>query len=104
MIFGIFGIFICSEMMEFDLKWVHVARYELILKLDGAIWLSIIFQPLLTPQKPFGRPNNPKTISVSPPPVETYNLMAHCHIISWIIAFATMIACSEEQSISLYFT
>ena len=23
--------------MEFDLKWVHMARYELILKLDGAL-------------------------------------------------------------------
>ena len=34
--------------MEFYLKWVHVARYELILKLDGALWLRIIFNPLLT--------------------------------------------------------
>ena len=23
--------------MEFDLAWVHMARYELILKLDGAL-------------------------------------------------------------------
>ena len=35
--------------MEFDLKWVHMARYELILKLDGAIWLRIIFRTLLIP-------------------------------------------------------
>ena len=34
--------------MEFDLKWVHMARYELILRLDGAIWLRIISEPLLT--------------------------------------------------------
>ena len=36
--------------MEFGLKWVHMARYELILKLDGALWLPIIFKPLLTPK------------------------------------------------------
>ena len=33
--------------MEFELKWVHMARYELILKQDGAIWLKIISKPLL---------------------------------------------------------
>ena len=38
--------------MEFDLKWVHMARYELILKLDGALWLRIIFKPLLTQKWP----------------------------------------------------
>ena len=43
-----FVIFIYSEMMEFDLKWVHMARYELILRLDGALWLRIILKPLLT--------------------------------------------------------
>ena len=37
--------------MEFDLKWVHMARYELILRLDGALWLTIIFKPLLTPKR-----------------------------------------------------
>ena len=37
--------------MEFDLKWVHMVRYELILRLDGALWLRIIFKPLLTPPK-----------------------------------------------------
>ena len=36
--------------MEFGLKWVHMARYELILKLDGALWLRIISKPLLTPK------------------------------------------------------
>ena len=34
--------------MEFGLKWVHMARYELILRLEGAIWLTIISGPLLT--------------------------------------------------------
>ena len=37
--------------MEFGLKWVHMARCELILRLDGALWLTIIFKPLLTPQR-----------------------------------------------------
>ena len=37
--------------MEFDLKWVNIARYELILRLDGALWLTIVFRPLLTPKK-----------------------------------------------------
>ena len=36
--------------MEFGLKWVHMARYELILRLEGALWLTIISGPLLTPK------------------------------------------------------
>ena len=36
------------KIMEFDLKWVHTARYELILRLDRALWLPIISGPLLT--------------------------------------------------------
>ena len=47
------GICIFSKIMEFDLKCVHMARYELILKLDGALWLTIIFKPLLTPKRVF---------------------------------------------------
>ena len=39
------------KIMEFGLKWVHMARYELILRLDGALWLRIIFKPLLTPKR-----------------------------------------------------
>ena len=38
------------KIMEFDPKWIHMARYELILKLDGAIWLRIILKPS-RPQK-----------------------------------------------------
>ena len=37
--------------MKFGLKWVHMARYELILRLDGALWLRIILKPLLTPKR-----------------------------------------------------
>ena len=39
--------------MEFKMKWLHMARYELILRLDGALWLTIIFKPLLTPKRAF---------------------------------------------------
>ena len=38
------------KITEFDLKWVHVARYELILRLDAALWLTIISQAPLTPK------------------------------------------------------
>ena len=37
--------------MNIGLKWVHMARYELILTLDGALWLTIIFQNPLDPKK-----------------------------------------------------
>ena len=53
--------------MEFDLKWVHMARYELILKLDGALWLTIILKPLLTPKGVIKIPKNPKQVLKSVP-------------------------------------
>ena len=37
--------------MEIELKWVHMAWYGLILRLDGALWLPIILKPLLTPKR-----------------------------------------------------
>ena len=37
--------------MEFSLKRVHMAQYELILRLDGALWLKIILKPLLTQKR-----------------------------------------------------
>ena len=37
--------------MKIGLKWVHMARYGLILRLDGALWLTIIFKPLWTPKR-----------------------------------------------------
>ena len=43
--------------MELDVKWVHMVRYELILKLHGALWLTIISKPLLTPKGAMERPN-----------------------------------------------
>ena len=38
------------KITEFDLKWVCMARYELILRLDGALWLTIISETPLTPK------------------------------------------------------
>ena len=39
------------KIMEFGLNWVHMARYELILRLDRALWIMIIFRPLLTQKR-----------------------------------------------------
>ena len=51
--------FLAKQSGKFDLKWVHMARYELILKQDGAIWLRIIFKPLLTPKRAIKNKNDP---------------------------------------------
>ena len=45
------------KIMEFDLKWVHMARYELILKLDGALWLTISSKKNLTHKTAMEGPN-----------------------------------------------
>ena len=37
--------------MKNCLKWVHMVRYELILRLVRGLWLTIIFKPLLTPKR-----------------------------------------------------
>jgi len=39
-----------------------MARYELILKLDGALWLRIILKPLLTPKRAIKIKNDPKIL------------------------------------------
>ena len=39
------------KIMEFGLKWVHMARYGVILRLDGALWLTIISKSPLTPRR-----------------------------------------------------
>ena len=46
--------------MEFGVKWVQMVRYELILRLDGALWLRIISKPLLTPKWPIEIKKIPK--------------------------------------------
>ena len=51
--------------MEFGLKGVHMVRYELILKLDGALWLTIISEAPLTPKRVHGNTDNLKRIQNS---------------------------------------
>ena len=46
--------------MEFGLKWVYMAGYELIRRLDRALWLTIVFKPLLTPKRATHIPKNAK--------------------------------------------
>ena len=45
--------------MEFDLKWVRMARSELILRQEGALWLRIISGPLLTQKLPIKIKDDP---------------------------------------------
>ena len=40
-----------SEIVELGVKRVHMIPYYLVLRLDGALWLTIIFKPLLTPRR-----------------------------------------------------
>ena len=37
--------------MEIGLNRIHMGRYELILRLDGALWLTVISKPPLTPRR-----------------------------------------------------
>ena len=49
------------KITKFDLKWVHnMARYQLILRLDGALWLTIISEAPLTPKGVMEGPKIPK--------------------------------------------
>ena len=61
--------------MEFCLKWVHMARYELILKqvLGGgvrAIWFRIILKHLLTPKTTMEGPNIQKESKIKILPIK----------------------------------
>ena len=49
------------KIMEFDLKWVHMARYELILRLDGAF-----LNPPLTQKKAMEGPQIQKEFKMAP--------------------------------------
>ena len=44
-----------------------MARYELILRLDGALWLRIIFKPLLTPKGAIKKNQDPQKVLKSVP-------------------------------------
>ena len=56
-----FEVFKFLKIIEFGLKWVHMARYELILRLDGALWLTIISKTPLTPRRAIKIQNRQKT-------------------------------------------
>ena len=53
--------------MEFGLKWVHMARYGVILTLDGALWLTIISEPPLTLKRAIEGPEIPKALRIRCP-------------------------------------
>ena len=57
--------------MEFGLKWLHMARYELILRLDEALWLTIIFKPLLTPKGAIQIKKSKKSLKVRAKPAKS---------------------------------
>ena len=40
-----------SEIVELGVKRVHMIPYYLVLRLDGALWLTIIFKTLFTPRR-----------------------------------------------------
>ena len=48
------------KIIEFDLTWIHLAPYALILRQDEAIWLRIIFIPVSTHQKAVKDQTSPK--------------------------------------------
>ena len=60
--------------MEFGLQWVHMARYELILRLEGALWLTIIFKPLRTPKRTIKVQKRTKKL-----PQESYLILSFNH-------------------------
>ena len=64
--------------MEFGLKWVHMARYELILRLDGALWLTIIFKPLQTQKIVYQHPKVKHKIAARA--LATYLILSLIHI------------------------
>ena len=55
-----------------------MARYGLILKLDGALWLTIICKPLLTHQKAMKGPPNQKESKISNLTFHQVNFVAGC--------------------------
>ena len=48
------------KIIEFYMKWVHMARYERIVRLDGALWLTIISEPPLTSKRAMEAQQIPK--------------------------------------------
>ena len=50
------------KIMQFALKWVHMAQHELILRLEGALWLRIISNPPCAKYDPYKSKNDPKIL------------------------------------------
>lgn len=46
--------------MELGVKWVHMAQYELISKLYGALWPTIVSKTPLTPRRAINIKNRSK--------------------------------------------
>ena len=65
--------------MKIGLKWVHMGLYGVILRLDGALWHTIISGPLLTPK--MGH-KNPKMIKKTKIP-KKYVFLALAAIHPW---------------------
>ena len=70
--------------MKVGPKWIHMARYELILRLDGALWLTIISETLLTPKKAMEGPKVPKECKMAPRrgAIHALEQMRHGHILN----------------------
>ena len=77
--------FVWSKNMQFGLKWVHMAQYELILRLDGAIWLRIIFKPLLTLERAMEGPKILKESKMAPrrEAIHAPEQMRHGHMMAF---------------------
>ena len=52
-------MYVASKSRLFGLEFVHMARYKLILRLDGALRLRIIYRPLLIQKLPIIRSKRP---------------------------------------------
>ena len=50
------------QIMQLGLKWVLMARYELILRLDGALWRVIISEPHPTQKSVMEEAKIPKAL------------------------------------------
>ena len=72
--------------MEFSLKWVHMSRYELILRLDAALWLTIISKTPLTPRRAIKIQNRPKNYFYSPGEDTTKLILDHALVLDQIQA------------------
>ena len=84
----------CMQIMEFNLKWVHMAQYELILRLDGAPWLRIISKP---PDPKRGYKNTKKSVAcvgVRSKPAKPPSCLSS---LAGLLIHALALACKTER-------